>query len=1347
MKRIHRLFYAPACAAQGAQEGRAVDAPRDSARSTGRRWLACLALTAVLGLPGLAQASPGCQVLNGQSGTLSPYQYVQLLTNEQPVNQGDAVTLTTSGMAYYGGSWLQLIDSGGTVSGTESGSGAGADNLESGQASGTITYSITCVSVGATVSSVSPSSGPSGSTVTISGAGLWGASQVNFGGLPATNVSVAYGSGGSGQITATAPNGSGTVAITVLTDAGAYSGGTFTFVAPTASATSASVAFDSSNNTIPLNLSGNPTAVAVASAPSHGTAGAAGTSITYSPVAGYTGTDSFSYTASNAAGTSSPATVTITVSPPPVPTVAAVAATTAYNTATNINLTSAISGLNVGAVNIGNAPAHGTVSVSGETVTYTPSATFYGGTDSFTYTATNPGGSSAPATVTVTIAAPAAPTAAAKSASAPYNTATSIDLSGSISGVDITAVNVATPPTHGTVSVSGETVSYTPSSTFYGGTDSFTYTATNPGGSSAPATVTITVAVPGAPTVTAKSVSTPYDVATSIDLSGSISGADITAVNVATQPAHGTVAVAGKTVTYTPSSTFYGGTDSFNYTATNPGGSSAQATVTITVVAPAAPGVAAKSASTPYNTATSIDLSGSVTGVDITAMNVVTAPTHGTVSVAGKTVSYTPSPAFYGGTDSFTFTATNPGGISAPATVTVTVGTPAVPTVAAKSASTSYNTAMSIDLTGSISGVDITALNVMTPPAHGSVSVTGKTVTYTPSSTFYGGTDSFTYSATNPGGSSAPATVTMTVTPLAVPAATSLAVTTTTGTPVLINASAGAAGTQPITGVNVASQPAHGHVVASGEQITYTPTAGFTGTDSFLYQLSNHFGPSTPATITVTVTAAGSASASGGTITLTTTPGTAVSTNLASMVGGTYVTSTVIGVSPGSSGSTTMAPPTTLTFTPASGYHGLAQVTAMLTDAAGKIATVDVLVLVSSQPDPSKNPDVLGLVNAQATQAQRFAQNQLDNIHGRLESLHDGSASTFTNHLSITVDGKSLSGGSLTSTSPSSTPVGGAANPYGALGRAGIGAADGAGADDSGANNVNGTQPGQGKTLSGPDGLGVWVGGTANFGSFDAYRQAAGFDSDTMAINIGVDQRIGSNGLVGFTLGYNHDNSDVANDGTRSVADGYSAAVYASYLPAAQIYIDAVLGGGGLSFNSRRYDSDSGSYLNGDRNGHQWFGSVTAGYEYQRQGGLMLSPYLRLEQSLSSLNGYAEQGVVTSALTYGDQWVRTSLAVLGLRVSDQWQTSWGTLVPRARLELGHDFQGTTDASLSYAFIPSAGSWNVLSNPYSANGTSALLGVGLDVVLPYRLSLSTDYQYLSQPHAHDQMIRFSLIKRF
>src|SRR3546814_5505691 len=95
-------------------------------------------------------------------------------------------------------------------------------------------------------------------------------------------------------------------------------------------------------------------------------------------------------------------------------------------------------------------------------------------------------------------------------------TAASIDLSGSITGDGITAVTIGTAPAHGTVSVSGKTVTYTPSSTYYG-PDSFTYTATNAGGTSAPATVSLTVATPAAPVTADKSgVTIGYDTAAQI---------------------------------------------------------------------------------------------------------------------------------------------------------------------------------------------------------------------------------------------------------------------------------------------------------------------------------------------------------------------------------------------------------------------------------------------------------------------------------------------------------------------------------------------------------------------------------------------------------------------------------------------------------------------------------------------------------------------------------------------------------------------------------------------------------------------------------------------------------------
>jgi uncharacterized protein YhjY with autotransporter beta-barrel domain len=1125
----------------------------------GQLALCALLGVAALSLPGLAKASPGCQALNGLSGSLTPYQYVQLLTDDQPVNQGDVVTLTTSGQAFYGGSFLQMLDNGGTVSGTESGSGASADNLESDQGSGTITYSITCVSVGATISSVSPSSGVAGSTVTITGTGLWGTSAVKFGSLVATNVTTSYGSGGNAQLTVTVPNGVGTVAISVVTDAGTYSGGTFTFTPPTANAVSTTVAYGSSNNPIALSVTGTYTAIGLNN-PAHGTIKVNGLAVTYSPAAGYFGPDSFTYQAINNAGDSAPATVSITVSPPPAPTVSAASATTAYATATNINLASAITGSQISAVNVASNPSHGTVSVSGETVTYTPASTFYGGSDSFTYTATNPGGTSSPATVTITVNPPPTGTTGAATISTPYNTPASLNLASVISGADITAVNIASHPSHGTVSVSGETVTYTPASNFYGGNDSFTYTATNPSGT------------------------------------------------------------------------------------------------------------------------------------------------------------------------------------SAPATVSVTVGAVAVPAATAASATTSYDTATSINLASAVSGIDVTGINIASNPAHGTVNVAGEVVTYTPSASFYGGTDSFTYTASNPGGHSAPATVTITVTPLSVPTSAALSVVTTQGTSVLIDAAAEVHDTQPLTGVSVATPPAHGTASASGEQIVYTPAAGFTGTDSFGYRLDNHFGASAIGTITVTVTAPGRTA--GVSQTVTTQPGSPVTVNLASVATGSYVSSALLGMSPANAGSASVSQPAALSFTPAASFHGLVQVTTVLIAANGQTQTEDVLVLVNSQPDPSRNPDVLGLLEAQAMQAERFAQAQLGNIQDRLDSLHDGNASArFSNNLSVSLDGKPLQGSAGTNANGARVP---GQDPSSlASMRPGIGAAEaGGGAPSSAGTVAQGTAP----APQASSGLGTWIDGSANFGAYDAYRQAAGFDSDNIAVNTGVDQRIGEHGLLGISLGYNHDNSEIANDGTRSVAQGYSAALYGSYQPAAHIYLDGIIGGGGLTFDSSRYAAGSAGDLIGHRNGDQWFASLTAGYAY-RAGAWTMSPYGRFAWSLSSLNGFSETGDVADALTYGAQALRTTQAIAGLRASGKIPFGDDWFIPHVRLEIGHDFQGTSDTALSYAFVPSAGAWNALSNPYTANGTTLQAAFGGDVQLGGNLSITTDYQYLLMPHAHDQGIQLGLHKQF
>ncbi|KAG1467524.1 hypothetical protein G6F57_012974 [Rhizopus arrhizus] len=65
-----------------------------------------------------------------------------------------------------------------------------------------------------------------------------------------------------------------------------------------------------------------------------------------------------------------------------------------------------------------------------------------------------------------------------------------------LSGGPATSLTLAAAPTHGTALVTGPTtISYQPA-TGYAGSDSFSYTATGPGGTSTPATVTVTVADP-----------------------------------------------------------------------------------------------------------------------------------------------------------------------------------------------------------------------------------------------------------------------------------------------------------------------------------------------------------------------------------------------------------------------------------------------------------------------------------------------------------------------------------------------------------------------------------------------------------------------------------------------------------------------------------------------------------------------------------------------------------------------------------------------------------------------------------------------------------------------------------
>ena len=455
---------------------------------------------------------------------------------------------------------------------------------------------------------------------------------------------------------------------------------------PTTSLITQNIAYSTSATTLTgLVLGGNASGLSVTAQPAVGTVSVgAGPSLTYTASStAYASSVTFTYVATGPCSTqSAPVNVTINLTTlPPAPTVAVPAGPfqTAFNTAAApINLSANITGVFTSIAVV--SATNGSAMVSGNSITFTPTAGF-SGTGSFTYSATGPGGTSTtsgPVNITVL---PAIPTVTALPGpfSTAFNTPININLTGQVTG---TFTSIATTSvTNGTTTVAGNVVTFTPTPGFTG-TGSFRFTATNAGGTSAPSAAMNITVLPAAPVVAARSVSVTFQLPLAIDLTAQITGVS-TSIAVITLPTNGTTSVSGNIVTYTPNAAYLGA-DSFTYQATGPGGMSGTATVSITVV-PAAPPTATSPppVTTAFNTQVAINVTAQLGGV-FSSVAVVTPPVNGTIiSIVGNIFTYRPNTG-YVGADSFTYQAQGPGGTisTPPALVSITV-TPAVPVVTA----------------------------------------------------------------------------------------------------------------------------------------------------------------------------------------------------------------------------------------------------------------------------------------------------------------------------------------------------------------------------------------------------------------------------------------------------------------------------------------------------------------------------------------------------------------------------------------------------------------------------------------------------------------------------------------
>jgi large repetitive protein len=584
---------------------------------------------------------------------------------------------------------------------------------------------------------------------------------------------------------------------------------------------------------------------------------------TFTPAMDYDGDDAFLISVTDGTRDQA-ATVTVTVTPvDDAPVAHADAFLDAFDQPLQITQASLVAndtdvdstGLTVESVT---AIAHGTVVLDSTMVTFVPDRGFIG-TATFGY-AVSDGMLDGSTTVDVTVTDDAPPIALGDTAATLEDSAVAIDVLANDSDADGDALAIAavSTPHHGTATFTATQITYTPGPD-YNGDDSFTYVVGDGRGGSATASVGVAIApVNDAPVAVADSIATPEDTplaiaaATLLANDADVDG-DSLAITAVGAAQRGMVSLSGATIAYTPP-VGGTGTDSFAYTVSDGHGGTATATVTVAIAAVAhAPIAVADTATTTEDTPLAIaadSLLANDTDPDGDALAVISVahPSHCTVALAGATIAFAPS-ADFDGIASFTYTISDGHGGMATASVAVAVTPVNDPPIANDDTATAReDTPLVLDavaLLGNDTDVDHDALTITS--TDGTTTLDGTTITFTPAAG-YTGVASFTYTISDGHGGVASATVTVTIDPVEhAPVASD-----GTATPGAIQLVATDVDGDALT-YAIATPPANGNVALAGSVATYTPTAGFTGTDTFTFVANDGFESSSAGTITVTV--------------------------------------------------------------------------------------------------------------------------------------------------------------------------------------------------------------------------------------------------------------------------------------------------------------------------------------------------------------------------------------------------------------------------------------------------------------------------------------------------------------
>ncbi|MDF5076041.1 tandem-95 repeat protein [Vibrio parahaemolyticus] len=396
----------------------------------------------------------------------------------------------------------------------------------------------------------------------------------------------------------------------------------------------------------------------------------------------------------------------------------------------------------------------------------------------------------------------------------------------------------------------------------WNGSETLTFTATDPSGESISQRVDFTVA--SVADIVADKATVVEDTPTIIKVLGNDTfegDGKVVSLDANNGPANGTVSVnPDGSVTYTPNDNYHG-TDSFTYIVTS-GGVSESTTVSVDVT-PVNDAPVAKDdiATTQEDTVVTIDVLPNDTDVDGDKLSIQSATVpeaQGKVEIVDGKLVFTPAENFNGDAE-ITYTVTD-GALTDQATVKVTVNavndTPVVESNIADQTSAEDFTPYTIDLNTAFSDVDNVDGELTFSVSGNSniqVAIVNGIATITPTAD-WNGSETLTFTATDPSGESVSQTVDFTVAPVADIVADNATVVEDTPTIINVLGNDTFEGKDKVVSLDAENGPKNGTVIVNNDgTVTYTPDDNYVGKDTFTYVVTSG-GVSESTTVTVNVT-------------------------------------------------------------------------------------------------------------------------------------------------------------------------------------------------------------------------------------------------------------------------------------------------------------------------------------------------------------------------------------------------------------------------------------------------------------------------------------------------------------